>query len=47
MKPLPMIQVSEEELREKEAKYCSYGDTVHYSPVPKFFQGCEGLSSRS
>src|SRR5437870_6628594 len=42
MKPLPMIRATEEELRAKEAKYCSYGDTVHYSPVPKFFQGCEG-----
>jgi len=42
MKPLPMVHLSEEALREKEAKYCSYGDTVHYSPVPKFFQNCEG-----
>jgi len=42
MKPLPMIHVSEEALREKKAKYCSHGDTMHYSPVPKFFQGCEG-----
>jgi len=42
MKTLPMIQASEQELREKEAKYCSYGDTVHYSPVPKLFQSCEG-----
>lgn len=43
MNPLPMVQVNnEEELREKEAKYCSHGDTVHYSPIPKFFQGCEG-----
>ncbi|MBS0169518.1 MAG: aminotransferase class III-fold pyridoxal phosphate-dependent enzyme [Nitrospira sp.] len=42
MKPLPMIEVSETELREKEAKYCSYGDTVHYSPVPKIFSGCDG-----
>lgn len=41
MKILPMIQ-SEQELRDKEAKYCSYGDTVHYSPVPKFFHTCEG-----
>ena len=32
----------ESELREKEAKYCSYGDTVHYSPVPKFFRSCDG-----
>ena len=44
MKPLPMVQLSEEALREKEAKYCSHGDTVHYSPVPKFFQNCEGAS---
>ncbi|MDD5558461.1 aminotransferase class III-fold pyridoxal phosphate-dependent enzyme [Candidatus Methylomirabilis sp.] len=36
------IRLSEEVLREKEAQYCSHGDTVHYSPVPKFFQGCEG-----
>ena len=42
MKPLPMVHLSEEALREKEAKYCSFGDTVHYSPVPKFFQNCEG-----
>src|SRR2546426_455119 len=42
MKPLPMIRATAEELRAKVAKYCSYGDTVHYSPVPKFFQGCEG-----
>lgn len=41
MKTLPMVQ-SERELREKEARYCSHGDTVHYSPVPKFFQACEG-----
>ena len=42
MKPLPMVHIREEALREKEAKYCSHGDTVHYSPVPKFFQSCEG-----
>jgi 4-aminobutyrate aminotransferase / (S)-3-amino-2-methylpropionate transaminase / 5-aminovalerate transaminase len=42
MKPLPMVHLSEDALREKEAKYCSHGDTVHYSPVPKFFQNCEG-----
>lgn len=42
MKSLPMIHLNEEALREKEAKYCSHGDTVHYSPVPKFFQSCEG-----
>lgn len=42
MKLLPMVQIGEDELREKEAKYCSHGDTVHYSPAPKFFHGCEG-----
>ena len=36
------IRLTEAVLREKEAQYCSYGDTVHYSPAPKFFQGCEG-----
>ncbi|MDE2058138.1 MAG: aminotransferase class III-fold pyridoxal phosphate-dependent enzyme [candidate division NC10 bacterium] len=35
-------RLSEAALREKEAQYCSHGDTVHYSSVPKFFQGCEG-----
>src|SRR5262249_3278112 len=42
MNSLPMVHLSEEVLREKETKYCSHGDTVHYSPVPKFFQSCEG-----
>lgn len=37
-KPRP----TETALREKEAQYCSHGDTAHYSPTPKFFQGCEG-----
>ena len=42
MKQLPVIMDTEESLREKEARYCSQGDTVHYSPVPKIFQSCEG-----
>ena len=25
-----------------EAKYCSFGDTVHYVNPPKIFSGCEG-----
>ncbi|MWN05242.1 aspartate aminotransferase family protein [Gilliamella sp. Pas-s95] len=25
-----------------EAKYCSFGDTVHYVEPPKIFDGCEG-----
>ncbi len=33
---------SEKELREKEKKYCSQGDTVHYLEPPKFFERCEG-----
>ncbi|MGQ9499162.1 MAG: hypothetical protein ACUVQ6_02120 [Dissulfurimicrobium sp.] len=30
------------ELLEFEARYCSYGDTVHYSKEPIIFKGCEG-----
>ena len=33
---------SEKELLEKEKKYCSWGDTVHYLDPPKFFDRCEG-----
>ncbi|MDB5476129.1 MAG: adenosylmethionine-8-amino-7-oxononanoate aminotransferase [Phenylobacterium sp.] len=34
--------LDEAELRRLESEYCSYGDTVHYLPDPKFFTGCEG-----
>ena len=34
--------LSEAQLRELEAQYCSYGDTVHYMQEPKFFESCEG-----
>lgn len=34
--------LDEAALRDTEAQYCSYGDTVHYLPDPKFFDGCEG-----
>jgi len=34
--------LDEDSLRALEAQYCSYGDTVHYLPDPKFFTGCEG-----
>src|ERR1700736_1403059 len=34
--------VDEEELRELERKYCSWGDTVHYLESPKFFERAEG-----
>ena len=32
----------EAELREMEARYCSYGDTVHYMDDPRFFTSCDG-----
>ncbi len=34
--------VSEAELLELEAEYCSHGDTVHYTNPPKIFDRCEG-----
>ena len=34
--------MDEAELRRLEETYCSFGDTVHYLPDPKFFTGCEG-----
>ncbi|MGA9341252.1 MAG: aminotransferase class III-fold pyridoxal phosphate-dependent enzyme [Rhodanobacteraceae bacterium] len=30
------------ELLADEARYCSFGDTVHYSEPPKIFERCEG-----
>jgi 4-aminobutyrate aminotransferase / (S)-3-amino-2-methylpropionate transaminase / 5-aminovalerate transaminase len=38
----PEAVVDEAELRRMEAQYCSWGDTVHYSPEPKFFESCDG-----
>ena len=35
-------KLSEKELHKLENKYCSYGDTVHYTEEPKFFDRCEG-----
>jgi 4-aminobutyrate aminotransferase / (S)-3-amino-2-methylpropionate transaminase / 5-aminovalerate transaminase len=32
----------EKELLALEAEYCSFGDTVHYTEVPKIFERCEG-----
>jgi 4-aminobutyrate aminotransferase / (S)-3-amino-2-methylpropionate transaminase / 5-aminovalerate transaminase len=34
--------MTERELLELEAKYCSWGDTVHYLEPPKFFARAEG-----
>src|SRR6266850_1795494 len=41
---LTAAALSDEESRllEKEARYCSYGDTVHYAEKPKIFQRCRG-----
>ena len=36
------MDAHEKELLEKEGKYCSQGDTVHYLEPPKFFERCEG-----
>ena len=36
------MNLSQKELLEKEKKYCSWGDTVHYLEPPKFFERCEG-----
>jgi 4-aminobutyrate aminotransferase-like enzyme len=38
----PAAIADEAELRRLEAEYCSFGDTVHYLPDPKFFTGCDG-----
>jgi 4-aminobutyrate aminotransferase-like enzyme len=35
-------ELSEAELLEHEARYCSWGDTVHYVESPKIFDRCEG-----
>jgi 4-aminobutyrate aminotransferase/(S)-3-amino-2-methylpropionate transaminase len=34
--------MSDAELLELEAKYCSHGDTVHYTDPPKIFTDCNG-----
>jgi len=39
--PVPAA-ADEAELRRLETEYCSFGDTVHYMPDPKFFTGCDG-----
>src|SRR5664279_5271789 len=30
------------ELLERDSRYCSYGDTVHYADPPKIFARCDG-----
>lgn len=34
--------INESQLLADEAKYCSFGDTVHYADPPKIFTGAEG-----
>ena len=36
------VPASDADLLAAEAKYCSFGDTVHYSEPPKIFARCEG-----
>nr|WP_316628323.1 aminotransferase class III-fold pyridoxal phosphate-dependent enzyme [uncultured Brevundimonas sp.] len=36
------MSINVQELLEQEARYCSFGDTVHYVNPPKIFTGCDG-----
>lgn len=36
------MSLNVQELLEQEARYCSFGDTVHYVDPPKIFTGCDG-----
>jgi 4-aminobutyrate aminotransferase-like enzyme len=38
----PLPYNDDQQLLADEAKYCSFGDTVHYSEPPKIFERCEG-----
>ncbi|WP_372784255.1 aspartate aminotransferase family protein [Phenylobacterium sp.] len=38
----PAQPLTEAELRDLDARYCSWGDTVHYVDQPKFFESCDG-----
>lgn len=40
--PRSISAKEEQDLLELESRYCSYGDTVHYTEVPKIFERCEG-----
>lgn len=35
-------KITDEEIKELDKEYSSWGDTVHYSKDPKVFSGCEG-----
>ncbi|MGJ8517061.1 aspartate aminotransferase family protein [Carnimonas bestiolae] len=36
------MSIDEKQLLQDEARYCSFGDTVHYVNPPKIFTDCEG-----
>ena len=38
----PTASSRTKELLEKDSRYCSFGDTVHYADPPKFFTECDG-----
>ena len=38
----PAVVIDDEALLADEAKYCSFGDTVHYVDPPKIFRHAEG-----
>jgi 4-aminobutyrate aminotransferase-like enzyme len=40
--PLRPVPTLPESLLDKDARYCSYGDTVHYAEPPKVFASCDG-----
>ncbi|MGB7757527.1 MAG: aminotransferase class III-fold pyridoxal phosphate-dependent enzyme [Salinisphaera sp.] len=37
-----VVDDADEPLLADEARYCSFGDTVHYTDPPKLFEGCQG-----
>ena len=39
---LKLDLLSDDQIRQIDDKYCSFGDTVHYTEVPKIFRKCEG-----
>lgn len=42
MSDIRIATAEDQVLLEKEARYCSYGDTVHYIEPPRIFSRCEG-----
>jgi 4-aminobutyrate aminotransferase / (S)-3-amino-2-methylpropionate transaminase / 5-aminovalerate transaminase len=42
LRPWDFDNAGDEDLLALEARYCSYGDTVHYRNTPKIFERCNG-----